>query len=98
MSAVVLVRIGDRLRFFCPGCELPHEVSVGASGWAWNGSLVAPTFEPSVLVSWRRSDRVLQVCHSHVRGGRIEYCADTNAHLLGGQVVPLPPLPEEHAR
>lgn len=33
------------------------------------------------------------VCHSFVRGGRIEFLSDST-HALAGQTVPLPPWPE----
>lgn len=42
--------------FECPGCKMTHGVYVDPSlpgpRWAWNGSLIAPTFTPSILVSW----------------------------------------------
>ena len=39
------------LIFYCPGCDEHHGVPVdGSRGWKWNGSLEAPTIEPSILV------------------------------------------------
>ena len=40
---------GNRLAFFCPGCEKEHEIFVAPGRWAWNGNLERPTFSPSVL-------------------------------------------------
>jgi hypothetical protein len=48
MSAKLQIR-GDRAAFFCPGCNLEHEIRFSAGGWTWNQSLEAPTFMPSVL-------------------------------------------------
>lgn len=40
--------------FWCPGCDEAHGVNTDPSQpgpcWAWNGSLDAPTFTPSILV------------------------------------------------
>lgn len=44
----------ELLSFFCPGCKTSHSVQVGSDfgpNWTWNGSLEAPTFQPSVLVT-----------------------------------------------
>ena len=46
---------GGGLMFWCPGCDMAHEVRVGdGSGprWGWNGDAARPTFTPSVLVTW----------------------------------------------
>lgn len=43
------------LMFECPGCQLGHTIYVGEGKgprWSWNGSLVAPTFSPSLKVEW----------------------------------------------
>lgn len=45
-----------RLTWWCPGCDGPHQVSVGEGPgprWGYNGKPEAPTFTPSVLVTWR---------------------------------------------
>jgi len=39
---------GDRLGFWCPGCEEMHVVT---SSWTFNGDYDKPTFSPSVLVT-----------------------------------------------
>jgi len=47
---------GGLLAFWCPGCDEVHAVwvSEGAAGqgpsWTWNGSAIAPTFQPSILI------------------------------------------------
>lgn len=41
---------GERLSFWCPGCNDLHTVSVAAGRWKWNGSADRPSFQPSVLV------------------------------------------------
>lgn len=52
MAAVIKSRPGGRLSFFCPGCELSHEISTqGSPAWNWNGDAELPTFSPSVLAT-----------------------------------------------
>lgn len=44
---------GGRVAFWCPGCEMMHEVRVEGDGrpkWGYNGNPNAPTFTPSILV------------------------------------------------
>lgn len=41
---------GDRLVFWCPGCNDLHTISVAPGRWTWNGDSEKPTFNPSVLV------------------------------------------------
>jgi hypothetical protein len=86
----------------CPGCALNtapgasqhHVIWVGeANGqratWSFNGDMEHPTFSPSVRVSWEEGeDRKSRCCHFFVRGGWIEFCADST-HALAGQTVPL---------
>ena len=80
---------GQTIEIRCPACDRPHCVPVGtASGWTWDGSLTAPTLEPSLLI---RGGSAGVVCHSFVRAGRIEYLTDSN-HALAGQTVPLADL------
>jgi hypothetical protein len=96
----------DYVRFYCPGCKELHCVPVvpGARrpNWEWNGSLDTPTLSPSILrrtgpfpedakVPNLNAER-LQVCHSFVREGHIQFLSDCT-HELAGQTVPLPPLP-----
>jgi Family of unknown function (DUF6527) len=98
---------GNRLAFWCPGCQQPHQVAVGR--WLFNENYDAPSFSPSVLVTGKRPltdeqyRRVLagetfhledMTCHSFVRVGRLEFLADCT-HSLGGQTVDLPDFPAE---
>lgn len=92
------------LLFMCPGTECGlHAVPVAPGGgkhekgtkrWGWNGSLTAPTLEPSVRVSWNRSadkTRWLNCCHSQITDGQIYFYPDST-HALAGQRVPLQPV------
>lgn len=91
----------NRLRFMCPGCRAVHEVRVAGGptqtdtvqpSWSWNGSLDAPTLEPSVEgdeIRGPAGELVSPRCHSFVRDGRIEFLADSG-HALAGQTVDLP--------
>lgn len=87
------------VRFECPGCGDPHVIpTTGDKAWAFNGSMQAPTFSPSILVRWRASDpddpearAIERVCHSFVRDGRIEFLGDCTHHLAG-RTVDLPEI------
>lgn len=56
MSARGVLRVieGERLGFWCPGCDEIHVVSVAPGRWTFNGDFDRPTFSPSVLVTGRR--------------------------------------------
>lgn len=82
-------------QFFCPGCKTEHWVRVASERWVggtrpiwtWNGSLEAPTFNPSVLhfdtlEGGGRRTR----CHYFVRDGLIDYCGDC-PHEFNGKLV-----------
>lgn len=85
------------LTFRCPGCGRNHSIQSGAEdgpNWQWDGSKEAPTFSPSVLVTYEGKDAgqngaPYAICHSFVRSGKIEYLGDCT-HPLRGQTVPLP--------
>ena len=93
------------LMFMCPGCGEMHKVMVGeGSGprWGYNGNPEAPTFTPSILVTWNEpsevpeefddeSKDVPKVCHSFVTDGRIQFLSDCT-HALAGQTVAIPDL------
>lgn len=98
---------GGRVMFWCPGCKEGHAVMVSASrnagiNWGYNGNPTAPTFTPSVLVTYNGPDagqtdaeghRAPQaVCHSFVTDGRIQFLSDCT-HALAGQTVDLPEFP-----
>ena len=93
---------GGGLLFWCPGCDGAHRVMIGAGPgprWGYNGDPDAPTFTPSVLVTYNgpdagkdRGDGRLappSVCHSFVRDGKIQFLRDCTHHLAG-QTVDLP--------
>lgn len=45
--------------FDCPGCGCTHAIPVGAGKgprWGFNGSVDRPTFTPSLLARWTRSE------------------------------------------
>lgn len=88
---------GNRVHFWCPGCDQVHAIIHGDSMrvWAWNGDLDLPTFMPSVLVRLDVSppnQHLSEVCHSFVTDGRIQFLGDCT-HELAGQTVDLPEWP-----
>jgi hypothetical protein len=91
----------DSVVIWCPGCSMLHSLRVrpgdtpGQPLWSWNQSLTEPTFVPSLLCRWDRitgpqgaTVAEARVCHSYIRGGHIEFLADST-HVLAGQTVPL---------
>lgn len=75
--------------FWCEGCNGYHGVwtehpnpHTGAK-WSFNGDLVKPTFNPSIVVSGEGT-----MCHSFVRDGKIEYLGDCT-HELAGKTIEL---------
>lgn len=104
----ILRRAGDRLAFYCPGCDSPHVLNVYADRhprWGYNEDPLAPTFTPSVL---NRTGRAVdpafvpepgdppEICHVFVTAGQIQFLGDCT-HALAGQTVPLPTWPEDWA-
>jgi hypothetical protein len=96
---------GGLVSFWCPGCDCAHAVGVGegdGARWGYNGNPDAPTFTPSVLVTYNGSDAGQDrgdgksapsaVCHSFVTDGRIQFLGDCT-HALAGQTVDLPDFP-----
>jgi len=92
---------GEFLSFWCPGCDHAHTVSIGQGGWGFNGDVHAPTFTPSVLVTWPANPnaseefaewRTERRCHSFVTAGAIQFLTDST-HSLAGQTVPIPDWP-----
>lgn len=77
--------------FYCPGCEQDHMFVTKDEKppvWAFNGNMVRPTFNPSLLL--RREGHT---CHLFVRDGRIEYLPDCT-HELKSKVVSMPDVEE----
>lgn len=53
LSPILRSLQGDRLAFWCPGCDCMHAVTVGDGPhprWGYNGNPEKPTFTPSILV------------------------------------------------
>lgn len=93
---------GDLIAFWCVGCDQAHMLNVctadradGAPAWDFDGNIDAPTFSPSVLVSWPASgDRPASTrCHLFVTAGQIDYLADSAGHAVRGRVA-MVPFPE----
>ncbi|MBP2232456.1 hypothetical protein J2847_005785 [Azospirillum agricola] len=81
---------GNRLMFWCPGCDAAHAVRVGSgSGWTYNGNPDKPTFTPSILFNPGGETPGVPLCHSFVTDGRIQFLGDST-HPLAGQTVDLP--------
>ena len=76
-------------RFLCPGCgeEHTYRVGIGEPSWEFNGSLISPTFYPS-LIDGRGSEHV---CHFFVTNGHIEFERDCT-HALAGKTLVLPEI------
>lgn len=55
LSPILRAVEGNRLSFWCPGCNEAHTIVHGGGGWKWNGNAEQPTFEPSVLVKYYRA-------------------------------------------
>lgn len=96
LSSILRLAVGNRLHFWCPGCNGAHGIQFGegpSPRWVWNGNAEKPTFTPSVLV--RRNfgeDQHPEVCHSFVIDGQIQFLGDCT-HALAGQTVPIPEWP-----
>jgi len=92
-------KIGERIWFFCPGCNEAHALRVNTqapySGWTWNNDLESPTFKPSLkcTVNCKDPDRPNRVCHSFITDGKIQFLSDCT-HDLAGKTVSLPELPD----
>lgn len=98
-----LKRVGDDgLRYYCQGCNSNHMVKVGQGPgprWGWNGSFDAPTFTPSVLVTYEGADAGKDgappaVCHTFITDGMVRFLGDCT-HAFAGQTVALPDFPHE---
>lgn len=74
--------------------------------WDFNGDLVSPTISPSLLVRYPHplgysndnpaplgytGPDTIDICHSFIRNGMIEYLSDCT-HQLAGKTVPLKPF------
>lgn len=83
-----------KLLWRCAGCQDIHAIHAHSHGepidnepsWRWNGSMTAPTFEPSILKAPGAGPR----CHSFVRDGVVQFLGDSD-HALAGQSVRMVP-------
>ncbi len=57
-------------------------------------SAVDPEVSRQIVAGTLKQTAVQKVCHSFVRGGKIEFLADCT-HALAGKTVPLPPWDDE---
>lgn len=76
-----------RLWYWCPGCNSYNSLPIDGESdkstrWKWNGSLTAPTLNPSVLA---RTGELK--CHKYVRDGKIEFLGDCSHELAGTTVA-----------
>lgn len=56
LSKILRLTVGNRLHFWCPGCDQVHGIQFGEGEgprWGWNGNTEKPTFTPSILVRGR---------------------------------------------
>lgn len=85
---------GPDVQFLCPGCNMHHGVWTKnqdkAKNWAFNGDFEKPTFSPSIAVRYPVKG-FMNVCHSFVKEGKIQFLSDCT-HSLKGQTVELPEL------
>lgn len=90
---------GNRLMWWCPGCEDYHGVPVALErdpgrAWGWNGDREKPTLTPSVFVNKPGATHhvpSLPSCHVYLTDGVIHFLGDCS-HKLAGQQVPLPEI------
>lgn len=71
--------------------------------WSFDGNVTAPTFGPSVKITYNGSDAdqrregdrraPSRCCHYFIQGGVLKFCSDSS-HAFSGREVPLPSLPE----
>ena len=92
LSTILRLAAGNRLHFWCPGCDAPHGVGFGEGHgprWEWNGDAVRPTFRPSVLVNRGQANPAAPICHFYITDGKILFLHDCT-HALAGKTVDLP--------
>ena len=89
--------IGGGQVFLCPGCKSVHAININGPRWTYNGNPDAPTFTPSILVTYDgadtgEDDAPPERCHSFVNEGMIQFLGDST-HALAGQTVEIPDWP-----
>ena len=93
----VLRSIQGGFAHWCVACDQMHVIPTGAPykvHWTFDGNVEAPTFGPSVKITWGRGEQPPLICHYFVRAGCIEYCSDST-HTLAGKTLPLTPPPAD---
>lgn len=81
----------DNLAFHCLGCNFVHIID---KRWIFNNDLNNPTINPSLLVREPVGNKV-NVCHSFIREGKIQFLSDST-HGLAGKTVEIPDFETMH--
>jgi len=92
-SADVLGRVADNPTLFlfdCPGCGYAHHLETKPGAWTWNGDLVKPTANPSLLIN-KSGGGDSPRCHLFISEGKLRFLADCT-HDLAGQTVNMKPF------
>lgn len=87
---------GDYVHY-CPGCDTIHRISTKSAdgpNWEFDGNLEAPTFDPSIRITWPGGPKNKRCCHYNIIEGSIRFAKDST-HQFAGQSVPLQEFPEE---
>lgn len=98
MMPKIRTTLGGGQIFFCPGCNSTHAVNLSSRArWTYNNNPDAPTFAPSILVTYDgadtgHDDAPPERCHSFVRDGQIQFLGDCT-HALAGKTVVIPDWP-----
>jgi len=72
---------GGRISFWCPGCNMAHQIGVEAPAkvvWGFNGDGERPTFTPSVLVQGKR--RLTDEEYARVMAGETVHLDNLTCH------------------
>lgn len=85
--------------FICPGCNREHAFVTewkplsnrSEPKWVFNGNVDRPTFKPSLLYNAGRANPEVDLCHSYVTDGRIQFLSDCT-HPLANKTVDLPEI------
>ncbi len=95
VSKVLREADGNRLFYWCPGCQSLHGVSVEpgpGARWGWNGDVHAPTFSPSLLITtghYVSGYRPGSPCWCSVPDARYK-CVRCHSFVRNGQIEFLP--------
>ena len=100
LSAKLRSVAGGRIAYWCQGCRSSHAIRVQGTEhplWTWDGNVDAPTFNPSVLVTYSGADTGAddappERCHTFIHAGMVQFLSDCT-HAFAGQTVPLPDWP-----